>query len=67
MHIRQFLRIALLSAMGLAPWLVLAAPAPYFLWMSRIDGSRVCVQTSLGEGWQKMGGPYADSRCRKPA
>ena len=45
----------------------LAAPAPYYLWMSKVDGSRVCSQTPLGEGWQKMGGPYSDSRCRKPA
>ncbi|WP_026687472.1 hypothetical protein [Azovibrio restrictus] len=45
----------------------LAAPAPYYLWMSKVDGSRVCSQTPLGEGWQKMGGPFKDSRCRKPA
>jgi len=44
----------------------LAAPAPYYLWMSKVDGSRVCSQTPLGEGWQKMGGPFKDSRCRKP-
>ncbi|MGB4467456.1 MAG: hypothetical protein WBH99_07940 [Azovibrio sp.] len=45
----------------------LAAPAPYYLWMSKIDGSRVCSQAYLGEGWQRMGGPFQDSRCRKPA
>lgn len=45
----------------------LAAPAPYYLWMSKVDGSRVCTQTPPGEGWQKMGGPFKDSRCRKPA
>ena len=44
----------------------LAAPAPYYLWMSKVDGSRVCSQTPLGAGWQLMGGPYKDSRCRKP-
>jgi hypothetical protein len=43
-----------------------AAPAPYYLWMNRIDGSRVCAQLSLGPSWQKMGGPYKDSRCQKP-
>jgi len=35
--------------------------------MSKIDGSRVCSQAYLGEGWQRMGGPFQDSRCRKPA
>ncbi len=47
--------------------LVQAAPAHYYLWMSKIDGSRVCAQISLGAGWQKMGGPFKDSRCQKPA
>ncbi|MDR3323691.1 MAG: hypothetical protein LBS89_05765 [Zoogloeaceae bacterium] len=44
-----------------------AAPALYYLWMSKLDGSRLCSQTSLGEGWQRVGGPFKDSRCRKPA
>ncbi|MDR2365398.1 MAG: hypothetical protein LBD68_06025 [Zoogloeaceae bacterium] len=43
-----------------------AAPAPYYRWMNLIDGSRVCSQLSLGQGWKKVGGPYKDSRCQKP-
>jgi hypothetical protein len=43
-----------------------AAPAPYYLWMNLIDGSRVCSQLSLGQGWKKVGGPYKDGRCQKP-
>jgi hypothetical protein len=43
-----------------------AAPAPYYLWMNLLDGSRVCSQLSLGQGWKKMGGPYKDARCQKP-
>ena len=57
----------LLLTLGLAAQPLLAEPAPYYLWMSKIDGSRVCSQTYLGEGWQRMGGPFSDSRCRKPA
>lgn len=57
----------LLITLSLASLSLLAAPAPYYLWMSKIDGSRVCSQSYLGEGWQQMGGPFSDSRCRKPA
>lgn len=59
--------ISLLLSLGVASPHLFAAPAPYYLWMSKIDGSRVCSQSYLGEGWQRMGGPYSDSRCRKPA
>jgi hypothetical protein len=48
------------------PFALPAAPAPYYLWMNLIDGSRVCSQLSLGQGWKKMGGPYKDARCQKP-
>lgn len=61
---RRILAIALLF---LLPAISHAAPAPYYLWMSLFDGSRVCSQTPLGEGWKLMGGPYKDARCRKPA
>jgi hypothetical protein len=33
-----------------------AALAPYYLWMNLIDGSRVCSQLSLGQGWKKWAG-----------
>ena len=60
-------RFLLCLSLGMSTGAALAAPAPYYLWMSKLDGSRVCAQTSLGEGWQRMGGPFKDSRCRKPA
>lgn len=44
-----------------------AAPALYWLWMSKADGSRICSQMALGEGWRRVGGPFKDGRCRKPA
>ncbi len=56
----------LLTALALAAAPLQAAPAPYYQWMSKLDGTRVCSQTPLGAGWQLMGGPYKDSRCRKP-
>ena len=42
---------------------LLAAPAPWFKWRSKIDGKQFCAQTSLGHGWEKASGPYRDSRC----
>jgi len=42
-----------------------AAPAPWFLWQSTVDGSKVCSQYPLGKGWEKFSGPFTDSRCTK--
>lgn len=44
----------------------LAAPAPWWLWESVTNGSKVCSQTPLGPGWRKLLGPYRDARCEKP-
>jgi hypothetical protein len=52
---------------------VLAAPAPYYKWISLEDGTVICAQTSPGEGWElgagRFGGspgPFKDFRCRVP-
>ena len=45
---------------------VLAAPAPWYQWRSKLDGKEFCAQTSLGEGWEKISGPYKDARCEQP-
>ncbi|MBY0453645.1 MAG: hypothetical protein K2Q11_02015 [Burkholderiaceae bacterium] len=46
----------------------LAAPAPWYFWRSKIDGARVCAQTSPGTGWQAesvaFDGPSCQSRRR---
>jgi hypothetical protein len=42
-----------------------AAPAPWYLWRSKIDGHLACSQTPLGPGWVRDRGPYKDSRCEK--
>ena len=44
-----------------------AAPAPWYLWKSRVDGKTFCFQTSPGEGWERVDGPFRDARCGKPA
>jgi hypothetical protein len=44
---------------------LVAAPAPWFKWRSKVDGQQVCSQTPLGPGWEKAAGPYQDSHCEK--
>lgn len=40
-----------------------AKPAPWYWWISKFDGNRVCQQTSPGDGWYRSGTPYWNSRC----
>ena len=47
----------------LAATAVLAAPAPWFYWRSKVDGQRVCAQTSPGAGWEKDSPPYDGPGC----
>ena len=44
---------------------LLAAPAHYWTWRSKLDGKIVCSQTPLGAGWEKADGPFQDAQCRK--
>ncbi|WP_291994970.1 hypothetical protein [Candidatus Accumulibacter sp. ACC003] len=43
----------------------LAAPAPWFMWRSKLDGQALCAQTLPADGWAKVSGPYLDARCAK--
>ena len=56
--------ITLLACFSLA---VIAGPAPWYTWRSKLDGKQVCAQTSLGQGWEKARGPFKDSHCTKLA
>ncbi|SFU93703.1 hypothetical protein [Pseudoduganella namucuonensis] len=47
--------------------LACAGPAPWYWWVSKVDGARVCSQTPLGPGWEQVKRPYQDSRCEKLA
>jgi hypothetical protein len=43
-----------------------AAPMPFYLWQSRLNGHLACSQTSLGDGWVRLSGPYSDAGCHQP-
>ena len=48
-------------------WLALplhAAPAPWYYWRSKVDGARVCAQTSPGPGWERDSPPYEGPGCQ---
>ena len=44
-----------------------AAPAPWYLWRSKVDAKTFCFQASPGAGWERVDGPFKDARCEKPA
>lgn len=43
---------------------VSAAPAPWYYWRSKIDGARICAQTSPGNGWERDSAPYEGPGCQ---
>jgi len=42
-----------------------AAPAPWYLWRSQLDGALSCQQFSPGQAWSLYDGPFADLACEK--
>nr|MBF0684577.1 hypothetical protein [Pseudomonas sp.] len=58
----------LFSLVLLLPLLADAAPAPYYLWQSRVDGTVICRQTSPGQGWERLDNrAFRDLNCTLPA
>lgn len=52
----------------LLPLLADAAPAPYYLWQSKLDGTVICRQSSPGQGWERLDGrAFRDLNCTLPA
>lgn len=60
---RQLVFLSLAIACSLP---ALSRPAPWYEWISRLDGKVVCAQTSPGYGWRQGRGPFPDARCIDP-
>ncbi|MCY1281907.1 hypothetical protein D9M68_356710 [compost metagenome] len=60
------MRLVLFLLLSTLAWGVSAAPMPFYAWQSRVDGARVCSQTSPGAGWERVAGPFRDAGCRQP-
>lgn len=60
-----FLLFLTLSVVSVLPETAQAKPAPWYLWQSRLDGKFLCLQTTPGDGWVRVGGPYGSAQCRR--
>lgn len=54
---------ALLAASVLAS--AVAAPAAWYKWRSKLNGTVICAQVMQGE-WERTDGPFKDAQCDKP-
>ena len=41
-----------------------AAPAPWYWWVSKLDGKRVCAQHMPASGWERAEGPFTQAGCQ---
>lgn len=62
----KMMKLGLFVAISLFSLSVLAGPAPWYQWKSKLNGKLVCAQTSPGDGWEQDSGPYKDARCEQP-
>jgi hypothetical protein len=53
--------LAALTTLALGT-VALAAPAPWYVWRSTLDGQETCAQTLQG-AWVKVRGPYRNAGC----
>lgn len=42
-----------------------AAPAAWYKWRSKLNGTVICAQVMQGE-WERTDGPFKDAQCDKP-
>lgn len=59
-------KIAFITALTLCCSALWAGPAPWYKWHSRDTDYDICAQTSPGDGWVIVKGPFEDSACKKP-
>jgi hypothetical protein len=57
-------KILVFISMSVFSLSVIAAPAAWYKWRSKEDGTIICSQVPLGEGWEVVDGPYKDLQCR---
>lgn len=53
-----FVAIGLLASLS-----VIAAPASWYLWKSKLNGNVWCTQIPPSDGWLQISGPYKDANC----
>ena len=58
----RLLLSTLATLLSISVW---AAPAPWFQWRSPDADHDICAQTSPGDGWIRIKGPFEDANCKK--
>lgn len=56
---------AAVLALGLPATTAHAAPAPWYWWVSKLDGQRVCAQFMPSQGWEQVEGAFTRSDCQR--
>lgn len=64
MQIPSITTLLAATVFGVAAGLAHSQPAPWFWWVSKHDGQRVCAQTMPSQGWRKAEGPFRQAQCR---
>jgi hypothetical protein len=59
-------KIASFVVLALVCVAAFASGAPWYKWQNRFDNTILCAQTSPGETWYIVQGPFMESQCRKP-
>lgn len=59
----RMLLSGLLVSLAAQAW---AGGAGWYLWESKSENRFICTQTSPGEGWKQIAGPFRDATCSKP-
>lgn len=59
-------RIAVAVSLVLVCVAAYASGAPWYKWKNRYDNTILCAQTTPGETWYVVQGPFMESQCRKP-
>lgn len=59
-------KIAFITTLTLCCSTLWAGPAPWYKWHSPEADYDICAQTSPGDGWIIVKGPFEDSACKKP-
>lgn len=59
-------KFAVLIVLALICVYAFASGAAWYKWKNKFDGTILCAQTSPGETWVVIQGPFTESQCRKP-
>lgn len=66
MRLRRWGAWRALPMLGALLWVAAAqaAPAPWYWWVSKLDGQRVCAQHMPSSGWERAEGPFTQAGCQ---